>query len=91
MRYLVDTHWVASYLNGRQDAVALFSSLEQDDLAISQITYGEIYDGIYTGRDPARHEAGFRQLLRFVDVLPLNRAIMREFARIRGQLRAAVG
>ena len=89
MRYLINTHWIAAYLNGRPDARSLFTSLEQDDLVISLITYGEIYDGIYAGRDPKRHEAGFRQLLRFVDVLPVNRGIMREFARMRGLLRAS--
>jgi len=38
MRYLIDTDWLASYLNGRQDAIELFTSLEHDELAISLIT-----------------------------------------------------
>ena len=87
MRYLVDTHWVASWLNGRQDAVTLRSALESDRLAISQPTYGEFYEGIYFGRDPKATEAVFRRLLRRVTVLPVNRAIWRRFARLRGQLR----
>ncbi len=87
MKYLVDTHWVASWLNARQDAVALLSSLEPDGLAISQATYGEIYEGIYLGRDPRAAEAAFRRFLRRVTVLPVNQAIWRRFAQIRGQLR----
>ncbi len=89
MTSLVDTDWVADWLKGQRDAVQLLARLAaQDRLAISIITYGEIYDGIYYGRDPQNHERGFRQFLRSVDVLPLNRAIMRRFARIRGNLRA---
>ncbi len=51
------------------------------------ITYGEVYDGIYYGANPQRHERVFREFIRSVPVLPLNRAIMRRFARVRGQLR----
>src|SRR4051794_40726355 len=87
MSYLVDTDRVASYLNGRPDAVTLLSSLRQEGLAISIITYGEIYDGIYASNDPRGKEAAFLQFLRRVEVVPLTRTIMKRFARIRGQLR----
>jgi len=58
-----------------------------DGIAISLITYGEIYEGIYYGGAARAHEHGFRQFLRIVAVLPLNQPIMRDFARIRGELR----
>jgi tRNA(fMet)-specific endonuclease VapC len=87
MRYLIDTHWIASYLNGRTEAVNLFASIEQEDLAISQVTYGEIYEGIYVGQDPQRYERAFREVLRAVDVFPLTQTIWRRFARLRGELR----
>jgi tRNA(fMet)-specific endonuclease VapC len=87
MTYLVDTDRLASYLNGRPDAVALLSSLRQDGLAISIITYGEIYDGIYASNDPRGKEFAFLQVLRRVEVLPLTRTIMKRFARLRGDLR----
>ena len=87
MRYLIDTHWIASYLNGRTEAVDLFASIEQEDLAISQVTYGEIYEGIYFGRDPQKYERAFRDVLRAIDVLPLTQTIWRRFARLRGELR----
>lgn len=85
MSYLIDSDWVADYLRGRPDAVALLPTL--DGRAISLITFGEIYEGIYYGADPRANELAFRSFLRGVDVLPLNRAIMRRFARIRGNLR----
>lgn len=77
----------ADYLKGRTDALAFLRSLGAEGLSISLITYGEIYEGIYSGPNPKSHEAGFRQFLQWVDVLPLTRRIMQRFARIRGQLR----
>jgi tRNA(fMet)-specific endonuclease VapC len=87
MTYLVDTDRVAEYLKGRADAVALLIRLRTDGLAISLVTFGEIYDGIYGGYDPAAAERLFRQFLRRVTVLTLDRTIMRRFARLRGELR----
>ncbi|MGH2365989.1 MAG: type II toxin-antitoxin system VapC family toxin [Chloroflexota bacterium] len=87
MRYLVDTDWVAEYLKGRERAVQLLTSLARDGLAISLITFGEIYEGIYFGHDPQAHERGFREFLRVVQVLPLNRSVMQRFSRVRGELR----
>jgi predicted nucleic acid-binding protein len=86
--YLVDSDYVADWLKGRNDAVALLSDLADQGLAISIITYGEIYEGIIYGQNPAALANVFRRLLRGVDVLPLNRSTMRRFAAIRGQLRA---
>ena len=87
MKYLVDSDWIVDYLAGRQHAIDLLSSLANEGMAISLITFGEIYEGIYYGGDPQRSEEGFRKFLRGVDVLPLNRTIMQRFAHIRGELR----
>ena len=88
MSYLVDTDWVAEYLKGREPAATTLPQLRREGLAISLITYGEIYEGIYSGRDPEQQEDVFLHFLRRVQVLSLNRAILRRFARIRGQLRS---
>lgn len=87
MKYLVDSDWVVDYLVGKQQAIVLLSTLAREGIAISLITFGEIYEGIYYGRDPQRSEEGFRKFLRGVTVLPLNRSIMQHFGRIRGDLR----
>ena len=87
MTYLVDSDWVADWLAGIARAVGLLSSLSGDGLAISLVTYGEIYEGIYFGRDPDKSRQIFHAFLRGVDVLPLNKRIMQRFARIRGDLR----
>ena len=88
MTYLVDTDYVVEWLKGRPAAVQLLTSLRPDGLAISHITYGEVYEGIEYGRDQATTEHGFRQFLRGVTVLPTTQTIMRRFAQVRGQLRA---
>ncbi|MDP2897802.1 MAG: type II toxin-antitoxin system VapC family toxin [bacterium] len=87
MSYLNDSDWVADWLAGKPQAVRLITNLSEENVAISLITFGEIYEGIYYGRDPREAEVGFKKFLREVEVLPLNRAIMRDFARIRGELR----
>ena len=46
VKYLVDTDWIVPALKGRLDAQSLLTSLAQDGLAISLISYGEIYEGI---------------------------------------------
>jgi len=80
---------VADYLNGRSQAVSLLDSLFPHGLAISIITYGEVYEGIYYGSNANHHELIFRRFLRGVPVLGINRSVARRFARIRGALRAS--
>jgi tRNA(fMet)-specific endonuclease VapC len=87
VKYLVDSDWVADYLNGRTAAVSLPQSLAQEGLAISILTYGEIYEGILFGSQRRRHESGFRNFLRVADVLSLNQGVMRRLAQLRGSLR----
>ena len=88
MNYLVDTDWVVDYLKGRTPVVDRLHILAPEGLAISLITYGEIYEGIYFGQNSEQHESGFRNFLRGVVLLPLDRAVMRRFARVRGDLRS---
>ena len=87
MSYLIDTDWVVDYLKGRPQAVQVLQSLQPEGLAISIITFGEIYEGIVFATDPHQSEGSFKQFLRTVAVLPLSRRIMRRFARLRGDLR----
>ena len=44
--YLVDSDWAISYLSNRPNAVALLDRLVEDGLAMSIITYAEVYEGI---------------------------------------------
>ena len=87
MKYLVDSDYVADYLGAHSHAIQLLSSFAKDDLSISLITYGEIYEGIHFGRDPQQTTDVFQRFLRSVVILPPTQAIMQQFARIRGELR----
>ncbi|CAN5168646.1 type II toxin-antitoxin system VapC family toxin [soil metagenome] len=87
MSYLFDSDRVVDYLKGQADAIALLTDLTADYSAISVITYGEVYEGIYYGRDPQQTERGFERFLDDVVVLPLGRDVARIFARVRGGLR----
>ena len=74
-------------MNGDRQAIALLDGPASDRLAISLITHGEVYDGIYSGNNPAMGEAGFLRLLQVVHVVGLDEEIMGRFARIRRTLR----
>jgi tRNA(fMet)-specific endonuclease VapC len=76
--YLIDTDWVIDYLQGRCVAVRLLDELVSDGIAISIVTYAEIYQGIYFGRDPRQAEQGFRLWLQLVT------RNLRDFQRIPG-------
>jgi tRNA(fMet)-specific endonuclease VapC len=86
MTYLVDTDWVIDYLNAQPQAIATLQRLEPQGLAVSIITYAEVYEGILYGHNPAQAQRGFRHFLRPVDVLPINRRITHRFAAVRGGL-----
>ena len=85
--YLIDSDRVVDYLNGIQDAIELLNALAPDGLAISVLTYGEVLDGVYYGRDPVRSEAIFGRFLRIVEILPVSLRVSELFARLRGDLR----
>jgi tRNA(fMet)-specific endonuclease VapC len=88
MRYLIDTDWLIDYLKGKSVAGQLLDALAREGIAISLITYGEIMEGIYYGKNPIQQEQSFRDFLRIAPVLPLTTSSMERFAAIRGALRA---
>lgn len=85
--FLVDSDRVIDYLKGHPNVVALLHALATDGIAISIVTYGEVYEGVYYGRDPAHHEAVFRSFLSSTRVLGVSRTVARRFAVVSGELR----
>lgn len=53
----------------RSRTVNLLSALVMDCMAISIVTYAKVLEAIYSGHEPARHEAMFQRLLRGVELL----------------------
>jgi tRNA(fMet)-specific endonuclease VapC len=87
MTYLVDTDYVADYLKGQRNVAAILEPLLPEGIAMSIITFAEVYEGIFYGHNRTQHEAGFRNFLKSTPVLGVTRPIARQFAILRGQLR----
>jgi predicted nucleic acid-binding protein len=63
MKYLIDTDWLVDYLKGKVVAGQMVDKLVHEGIAISLITYGEILEGIYYGKNPKQQEHIFRAFL----------------------------
>src|SRR5688500_2468723 len=87
MNYLVDADWVIDYLRGQGQAIQLLDELGTQGLAISIITFIEVYEGIYRSRTPQPTERIFRSFMQVVKVLEVTRTVARRTAHIRGYLR----
>jgi tRNA(fMet)-specific endonuclease VapC len=85
-RYLLDTDWVVDILNGQEKAIHTVLELAPAGLAVSIITYGELYEGAAFARDPDPALVGLRSFLKGKAILPLTQSIMERFAHIRGSL-----
>jgi tRNA(fMet)-specific endonuclease VapC len=88
MPYLVDTDVLIDRLAGEQQATQLLDRLADDGIAISIVTYMEVYQGVL--RTPDR-EAAERQLddgLSSIPVLPLSRSVARRCAGLRETLKS---
>jgi len=87
MTYLIDSDYIADYLKGKSPATTLLKTLFPKGIAISIVTFAEIYEGIYYGHDPERYKEVFRHFLKGVRVLGINQETAKQFALIRGELR----
>lgn len=85
-RYLVDTDWIVDVLHGQRAATDLLISLAPQGLAVSLISYGELYEGAYFARNPALALEGLHSFFQGKDLLDLTRSVMERFALIRGSL-----
>jgi tRNA(fMet)-specific endonuclease VapC len=88
MKYLVDSDYVADYLKGQSHATTLLESLFSHGLAISIVTFAEVYEGIYYGHHPKHYTMIFHRFLKGVSVLGVTRSVAQRFALIRGDLRS---
>jgi tRNA(fMet)-specific endonuclease VapC len=85
-RYLLDTDWIVDVLNGKDAAIQTVLELAPSGLAISIITYGELYEGAAFARDPEPALAGLHAFLKRKDILSLTQPVMERFAHVRGAL-----
>ncbi len=87
MPHLIDSDWVIDHLEDIPAAVELLDKLTADGIAISIITYMEVFQGI--DRSPNPHEARrkFEAFIGGVPVIPLSIAVAERCARLRETLK----
>ena len=85
-QYLLDTDWIVDVLNGQGASIQSLVKLAPSGLAVSLISYGELYEGAYFSRDPQTAVEILRTFLQGKELLPLTPAITEQFALIRGLL-----
>ncbi len=86
-RYLIDTDWIIDALNNQATAVNHLTDLAPEGLAVSLISYGELWEGAKFARNPEREIYGLEAFLQGKDMLTLSVEIMRRFGDLRGALR----
>ena len=87
MGYLIDTDWVVDHLVGDEEANRLLSRLSEEGIAISIITYIEIYQGVLRSPTPQEAERKLQAFIDTVSVLSISPAVARRCAHIRETLR----
>jgi predicted nucleic acid-binding protein len=87
MTYQADATFVIDVLAGQPVAAARYPTLLSDGMALSILTYMELWEGALMGRDPAQAARRLRQFLRPMAILPFSRRVALRAARLRGELR----
>jgi tRNA(fMet)-specific endonuclease VapC len=87
VRYLVDSDWLIDAFLGVPTAVNLLAMLRDEGLAVSIISYGELFEGALGAPDPATELARFRRFLARLALLSLDDRTMERFSRLRAELR----
>ena len=87
MKFLIDTDWIIHYLNGKQNSIEKLNGLRPDGLALSMISFCEIYEGIFGSREAQRHETGFKEFLTGLTVVELTEDVCKKFGELRNELR----
>ncbi len=83
---LLDTDRAIDALNGVPGALELLEVLAPSGLALSSISYGELYEGAYYGRDQTHSLATLAAFVRRTPMLPITDEILERFAILRGSL-----
>lgn len=88
MAYLIDSDWVIDHLASVPQANELLEGLAEEGIAISVITYMEVFQGLL--RSPAVQEEVeplFDAFVEGVPVIPLSLAVARRCAQLRETVR----
>lgn len=83
---LVDTDWVIDALNGKRSALLTLRELAPEGLALSVVSYGELYQGATYGREPVSALEALHDFVAGKDLLPVTASIAARFGILRGHL-----
>jgi tRNA(fMet)-specific endonuclease VapC len=87
MPYLIDSHVLIDHLADVPEASALLSRLATNGIAISIITYMEVFQGVTRSPQPEEAHAKFRAFIKNIPTLPLSLAVAERCALLRETLR----
>lgn len=85
-RYLIDTDWIIDSFRRQRRAEQTLIELAPEGLAVSYITYAELYQGAHYASDPDHSLHILEEFMEGVELVSLNLEIMRQFAILRGHL-----
>ncbi len=84
--YLFDTDWVIDLLNNQASAVQALPAMTAEGVAISIITYGELFEGAFYARDRSAALAALQHVLDGVQILTISTPIAERFGVLRGSM-----
>jgi len=87
MRYLVDTDWIIDQLRGKEEVRDKLKELRPAGVAVSIISIAELYEGIYSSRDPVKDQKILENLLTQFLTLGIDSEICKAFGKERSRLR----
>lgn len=88
-KYLVDSDVCILALGGKRNESQrnLLQSIEPEGVALSVISYGEVFEGVLFSDQPALNMQRWRQFLRPFDVIDVTPSIAEIWSQLRGTLR----
>jgi tRNA(fMet)-specific endonuclease VapC len=88
MKYLVDTDWIIDGLANIPDALTALRTRARNGIAVSIVSFAELYEGAYGSQNPQSEIARIQQFLSSYPVINLSDAITDRFGQVRARLRA---
>ncbi|HKO03334.1 MAG TPA: type II toxin-antitoxin system VapC family toxin [Candidatus Acidoferrales bacterium] len=85
--FLIDTDWIIDHFNGVERVTRRLLELRGQGLAVSVVSVAELWEGVYSSRDPGRSQAMLEEFLSGVAILGIDPETCQRFGQLRGTLR----
>ena len=87
LAFLLDTDCVIHCLKGNMRAIGRVRQAEPAGLALSILSYAELWEGVFHARDPKSSIADLEEFVAHLAILQVTNDICRRFGEVRGKLR----